>query len=315
MYYAVTHLTIYHYTDAISDSVMEVRLQPRTDEFQRCMRFDVDINAGAKLIPFKDYLGNMIHTFDVPSSHQELAIKAESIVDVKEGFPAPPEALSPDDWQAIDAIGQKPEFYDMLLPGSFTKVTPLLQSFAEEIDWRRRDDPLSVMKELNTLIYERFEYHQQVTDVNSSIDVALQARGGVCQDFTHIMLTLGRMLGIPCRYVSGYLAQEKDHPDRSDIAASHAWLDAYMPGVGWLGFDPTNNLIVADRHIRVSLGTDYATAAPTRGVFRGDAETTLNVEVQVSHIQDIPLEDMPLAPQIAMPMYMQVQSQQQQQQQ
>ncbi|WP_255603911.1 transglutaminase family protein [Oscillochloris sp. ZM17-4] len=130
-------------------------------------------------------------------------------------------------------------------------------------------------------MYRTFAYAPQTTTVDSPIDEALAKRKGVCQDFAHIMIALVRPLGIPCRYVSGYLYHRVEDHDRSERDASHAWVEALLPGLGWVGFDPTNNLIARDRHIRVAVGRDYADVPPTKGVYRGRAESSLEVGVKV----------------------------------
>lgn len=301
MYYAITHLTIYKYSAPISDSVMETRMHPRSDGIQRCLRFTLDVSPRAKVFSYRDYLGNTINTFNIPGAHERLAMKAEAVVEVREPRPLP-DALDADAWDAIDTHVQLDrDVYDMLLPDTYTQPTALLDAFAAELNWRRRGDPLSLLRELNTAIYEAFEYNQHVTDVDSPIDVALDARRGVCQDFAHIMLVLARRVGIPSRYVSGYLFHRTDRRDRSDADASHAWIESWLPGLGWVGFDPTNNLIVTDRHIRVCVGRDYATATPAKGVFLGKADTDLAVRVKVAALDELPVEETTLAPEIVLP--------------
>ena len=203
----------------------------------------------------------------------------------------------------------------MLLPGTYAHQTELLNQFAQEINWGRNSDPLTVLHRLNTAIYDNFDYVQHVTKVDSSIDVSLEARRGVCQDFSHIMLALVRKIGIPARYISGYLYHQKDEGDRSDVDASHAWIEAWLPNIGWIGFDPTNNLIATNRHIRVSIANDYANASPSRGVFKGTADTTLEVRVKVEKLDELPFEEDELSPEIVLPQYQFYQAQQQQQQQ
>jgi transglutaminase-like putative cysteine protease len=314
MVYAVTHLTIYKYSDAISDSTMELRMQPRSDTNQRCRRFTLDISPEVKAASYKDYLGNMIHNFNIHAPHRQLAIKAEALVDVKP-LPNLPDSLPLSAWDALDAESHERDYYDFLLDGRYTKSSLLLETLASELDWRRRSDPLSLLRELNSHIYEAFDYEQHVTKVDSSIDVALASRRGVCQDFTHIMLTLVRQIGIPARYISGYLFHQREKKDRSDEDASHAWLEAWLPELGWIGFDPTNNLLVNDRHIRVSVASDYAEASPSKGVFKGNAKTELEVRVQVSQLEEMPEEEISLAPEISLPRYEFVYQEQQQQQQ
>lgn len=314
MYLAVTHLTDYLYTEPITDSAMEVRMHPRNGEHQRCVRFDLAVSPDADLLSYRDYLGNLIHTFDIPAAHTRLAIKAEAVVEMTPPPPLP-DRLPDEAWEMLDQAKQDREIYDMLLPGQFTRYSPRLAEFASEINWGERyADPLTMMRELTTAIYEKFDYAQDRTSADSPIDVALEGRSGVCQDFTHIMLTLARQVGIPARYVSGYLYHRADQPDRSVADASHAWVEAWMPGHGWVGFDPTNDLIVQDRHVRVCVATDYAKASPSRGVFKGSAETELSVKVQVSRLENIPVEETALAPEIAMPSYGYHTQQQQQQQ-
>jgi len=314
MYYAITHLTIYQYSDPINDSVMEVRMHPRSDGSQRCARFDLHVSPSVKTFQHKDYLGNTIHTFDIPAPHTKLAIKAEAVVEIQDNFELP-DAVSNDMWEEIDKQASHRDIYDMLLPGEYARTTGLLNQFAQEINWGRNTDPLTLLRSLNTAIYDNFDYVQHITKADSPIDIALEARRGVCQDFSHIMLALVRQVGIPARYVSGYLYHQKEQGDRSDVDASHAWIEAWLPEFGWIGFDPTNNLITTDRHIRVSVANDYANASPSRGVFKGKADTTLEVQVKVNKIDQLPFEEEELSPEIVLPQYQFYQAQQQQQQQ
>jgi transglutaminase-like putative cysteine protease len=138
-------------------------------------------------------------------------------------------------------------------------------------------------------MYREFEYSPQSTRVDSRIDEALEARRGVCQDFSHIFIALARHLGIPTRYVSGYLFRDESIADRSSDGATHAWAEALMPHIGWVGFDPTNNVIAAERHIRVAIGRDYADVPPTRGVYKGVSavRTELAVAVRIGPV-DLP---------------------------
>jgi transglutaminase-like putative cysteine protease len=147
---------------------------------------------------------------------------------------------------------------------------------------RRGRDPLQIMQELNNELYESFSYVRASTEVDSPIEDALRSRQGVCQDFAHIMIALVRPLRIPCRYVSGYLYRDSEHHDRSGEGATHAWVEALLPGLGWVGFDPTNNLAAGNRHIRTAIGRDYADVPPTHGVMKGSAETELLVRVRVT---------------------------------
>jgi transglutaminase-like putative cysteine protease len=279
MYYAVKHETTFRYSDAISESVMEVYMQPRTEGIQRCLRFKLQTSPRARIFERYDMLGNGVHFFDIPALHEHLTILAESVVELV--APAPlPETLDANDWELLDETARAGEFWDMLAPSPRTETTPLLRQFAQELGVQRRTDPLKLVHEINTAIYQVFDYSSSTTDVDSPIDVALNVRKGVCQDFAHVMIALVRSVGIPCRYVSGYLYYHKDY--RSIPDATHAWVEAYFPQLGWVGFDPTNNILAGERHIRVAIGRDYNDVPPTRGIFKGAAETELEVAVHVT---------------------------------
>lgn len=295
-FYSIHHVTTFRYSDPISESIMEAWLQPRTEGNQRCLRFQMLISPKAYLSVMHDYMGNIVHTFDVPGAHDRLAITTEAIVEV---VPTPdlPDALPPEAWAGYADISAVDfDLYDMLQPGKYTHSTPALAQLAQELNLTRRDDPLTLLREMTTAIYTTFDYDQDITNVYSPMDVALQTRRGVCQDFVHIMLTLLREMGIPCRYISGYLFHRENGYDRSAVDASHAWVEAWLPGYGWVGFDPTNNCLCADRHIRVAIGRDYADVPPTKGVFRGKAESTLKVAVQVKRIESVPMIEETLMP-------------------
>jgi transglutaminase-like putative cysteine protease len=261
--------------------MMAVRLQPRGDDRQRCLRFELTTQPKARVFAYQDPLGNVVHHFDIPSRHSRLSITADAIVDVAP-MPFIPDDLPDATWDALDALRASGEQWHWLQSSHFARETPLLVELARELHWQRDADPLTLLRRLTTQLFDTFAYAQSETRVDSPIDDALKARGGVCQDLSHIMIALARRIGIPCRYVSGYLATSSERHDRSTEGATHAWAEAYLPELGWLGFDPTNNLLAFERHIRVAVGRDYADVPPTRGVFRGEAGSELAVLVTVS---------------------------------
>lgn len=281
MHYLIRHVTKFRYSDPVTESVMEVRMQPRTEGTQRCLRFELRTNPKSLVAAFKDDLQNHVHSFDIPDRHTQLTIRAEALV---ETAPAPvlPEALDQDAWAKLDAMTATDQYWDLIEPSAFTQPTDLLRTLAREVHLGRTTDPLNAVRELNCAIHDAFEYDPNTTEVNSPIDEALSSRHGVCQDFSHIMIALVRQLGIPCRYVSGYLYHRTEDHDRSARDATHAWVEALFPTIGWVGFDPTNALVTGDRHVRAAVGRDYADVPPTRGVFKGRAETELAVVVRVS---------------------------------
>jgi transglutaminase-like putative cysteine protease len=289
MFYSIRHTTRFVYTPPISESMTEVRMQPRAEGCQRCLKFELHTQPRARILGYRDHLGNIVHHFDIPGKHSQLKITAESTVEMT-AAPSLPESMDAGAWEAIDALSQTGAYWDYLAPSQYAFKTQLLAELSRELKLERRDDPLSLLREMNTAIYEIFDYKPQTTTVDSPIDDALRMRVGVCQDFAHVMIALARDLRIPCRYVSGHLYHENGH-DRSASGATHAWVEAYLPELGWVGFDPTNNLIAGERHIRTAIGRDYADVPPTRGVFKGLAQSEMSVGVQVSPTEAPPPEE------------------------
>lgn len=314
MHYSINHVTKFRYSAPITESIMELRMQPRSEGLQRCLNFNISVRPSARIASYRDHLDNVVHHFDIPGQHTQLVITTESLVEL---LPAPPlpDALDSSAWSELDADVAEGDYWEMLMPSHFACQTNLLHDLARELNVQRRDDPLTVLRELNTAIYGAFAYEPQSTRVDSPIDDALRVRQGVCQDYSHIMIALVRdQLRIPCRYVSGYLFHRVEYNDRSAQDATHAWVEALLPGLGWIGFDPTNNLIAGERHIRVAVGRDYADVPPTRGVFKGTAESELSVAVQVKPAEE-PLSEETMQAMAAFQALDHEQAQQQQQQQ
>jgi transglutaminase-like putative cysteine protease len=313
MHYSILHVTKFHYSAPITESVMQLWMQPRSEAIQRCLKFELTLRPSSRPTHYLDSLGNTVHHFDIPGQHTQLVIKAESLVEMQ-AAQALPEALSPSAWDELDRMVAAEDYWDMLMPSHFARPTPLLGELARDLKLTRRDDPLTVLRELNTAIYKVFDYVPQSTTVDSPIDDALRARKGVCQDYSNIMIALARELRIPCRYVSGYLFHRVEYNDRSAQDATHAWVEALLPGLGWVGFDPTNNLLAGERHIRVAVGRDYRDVPPTRGVFKGAAESELSVAVQVKPAEE-PDSEEELQAMAAFTQALEHEQQQQQQQQ
>jgi transglutaminase-like putative cysteine protease len=290
MTYLIRHVTSFSYQPAVGESVMEVRLQPRSDTRQRCLTSSLEVNPRANITIYRDFFGNAVHHFDIPGKHEFIEVVSEATVDM---FPRLDiENLRQSTWEELDEHVSHGDYWEMLLPSQYARPTEMLQRLRHELHLERRGEPLSLLKVLNTSIYESFEYVPNSTRVDSPIDDALRSRQGVCQDFAHIMIALVRKLRIPCRYVSGYLYHGDKSNDRSPAGASHAWVEAYLGEAGWVEFDPTNNLLGCERHIRVAVGRDYADVPPTRGVHRGEAESELRVRVTVSQVDAPRPEDL-----------------------
>jgi transglutaminase-like putative cysteine protease len=221
-------------------------------------------------------------------------VTADAVVDMA---PAPelPEQLDESTWETLDAMAASGEGWESFQFSHFARETPLLAALAGELEWRRDADPLTLLRRLNFAMSRAFTYAPRTTRVDSPIDEALESRAGVCQDLAHIMIALGRRVGIPCRYVSGYLSPSSGGQDRSAEGATHAWVEAFLPTLGWVGFDPTNDVLAAERHVRVAVGRDYGDVPPTRGVFRGEAASELGVLVTVT-LADAPIKSEKMMP-------------------
>ena len=294
MFYSIRHLTKFLYDHPVSESMMETRMHPRSDQNQRCLTFHLSVTPRCRLFSYRDHLANNIHHFDIPGQHRQLVIVAEALVEVQPALEIP-SFLSPDAWKDLDKMVEQGDYWEFLLPSEFAAPTPLLDRLAADLDVVRRDDPLMLMHELNGRLYKYFDYVPRSTKADSPIDVALESRQGVCQDFAHIAIALIRSkLHIPCRYVSGYLAHRESDTDRSAASATHAWIEVLLPHFGWVGFDPTNWLVAGERHIRAAIGRDYADVPPTHGMFRGRAKSQLQVAVRVTPSEGTPAMDQEL---------------------
>ena len=293
--YVIRHTSRFAYSAPISESMMEVRMQPRSDGRQRCLRFELTTQPRARVFAYQDPLGNVVHHFDIPGRHSRLWLTADAVVEMA---PAPeiPDSLPDTVWDDLEEMAVGGERWHSLQSSQFARQTALLAALADELAWKRDADPLTLLRRLNYALFRAFTYAQTETRVDSPIDDALKARAGVCQDLAHIMIAMGRRIGIPSRYVSGYLSPSAEGQDRSAEGATHAWAEAYLPTLGWVGFDPTNDVLAGERHIRVAVGRDYADVPPTRGVFRGEAGSALEVLVTVS------LADSPIRLERVMPM-------------
>jgi transglutaminase-like putative cysteine protease len=279
----VRHVTRYQYDEPVRESVMELWMQPQKRADQRLISFELDLDPAAQLFSYADTFGNAVYHFDIPQPHQRLTIVARSAVETEPRTDLP-EALDRGEWDRLKSDFVIGEHFDFLHAHGFTGGSPALDAFvaAHKLDDLRTClDPLSALIRLNTILYEAFAYEAGVTRADSPIDDVLQAGKGVCQDFAHVMLAILRGWGVPARYVSGYLFTDRKAGDRSDPDATHAWVEAFLPSLRWVGFDPTNNIIAAERHIACAVGRDYSDVPPSRGVYKGDAESELAVGVTV----------------------------------
>jgi transglutaminase-like putative cysteine protease len=262
---------------------MEVWMQPQRSARQRLVSFDLEIDPPTQVFSYADSFGNAVYHFDVPQPHDRLTITARAAVESQPPSPLP-DSLDMGEWDRLRSEFLRGENFDFLNPHGFARETEALRVYEQDhdIDALKRKDPLTAVRALNRTIYESFGYEAGVTRADSPIDDVLKARKGVCQDFVHVMLAILRSWGVPARYVSGYLFTDRKGGDRSDPDATHAWVEVFLPSLRWIGFDPTNNSEATERHIACAIGRDYSDVPPSRGVYKGEAESVLAVGVRVS---------------------------------
>ncbi|MXZ80361.1 MAG: transglutaminase family protein [Gammaproteobacteria bacterium] len=278
--FVIDHRSVYTYSEPATGSVMTVHLQPLDEEGQRLLSFEIDVDPIATPVPCTDIFGNRYHLFNIHRSHLHTAIHSRSVVSTSDRAPLP-ERLEEDAWDRLDELRDGIRFWDCLAHGTFTRPSEALSGFAREHGLVRREDPLETLRTTCRTLHEQFTYTPNSTTVDSPIEQILTTRQGVCQDYTHVMITLARSWGIPSRYVSGYLFLEGVAGEQSPQGATHAWGEFWLPGIGWVGFDPTNNTVEDHRHIRLARGRDYADIAPTRGVLFGGGEAKLEISVSI----------------------------------
>jgi transglutaminase-like putative cysteine protease len=268
----VVHLTEYRYPEPAWDSFNEVRLFPTDDHCQSLLSFALELSPDATVRSHVDYYGNHVHQFHIPEAHRRLAIQARSSVVT---YPRP----TPNPVAAGSLAELRPRFFEFLAP---TRRVPLDRDWAAEMQapaLPRDGDVVQYLDGLTRHLHGFFTYRPDVTEIDTPIADFVRAGVGVCQDYTHAMLALCRMLGIPSRYVSGYLETSPGRNLGSD--ASHAWVEVYLPGSGWVGFDPTNGVAVGRTYIKVAHGRDYDDVPPVKGLRRGGGTESLRVAVSV----------------------------------
>ena len=272
----VQHETRLSYSAPVTEAVAEVRVEPASNADQSCRSFALTIYPATETFRYQDGLGNGAHHFNVLAPHQEVRILAASVV---ETHPRPRELTTYHIRYPLDLDGAELDVLDFLKLRGPLRPTPRLLPLLERLRPQQGTPLGEVVLRVSEHIHRHYEYAPDVTLANSPIDDVLEQGKGVCQDFTHLMLAILRSFGIPARYVSGYLWTGEAAPE-SD--AAHAWAEAFVEDLGWVGFDPANRICPTEAYIRMSIGLDYWTAAPIRGVRRGTAAESLAVKVKVT---------------------------------
>jgi len=279
----VEHRLAFAYDGYIRESFLELRVQPKTTAHQTVGSFVLAVGPPTRVARYTDWNGNLVHHFGVTRYHDRIEVLSRSAVSTH-----PPAGTTP-------AIELPHRLHDFLQFGGPVRLSPALRKFQRSLTVPRGARPGDRVKAISGQIGRHFTYQKDVTRYDSSTDDFLKLGAGVCQDFAHLMLAVLRGLGIPCRYVSGYL-----HVDAKGDAPSqsHAWVEFYSPGDGWVAFDPTHDREVDERYVVVGHGRHYDDVPPNRGIFRGTAREVLTAEVRTRATGERPLLGAPEAIQL-----------------
>jgi transglutaminase-like putative cysteine protease len=294
--FKIVHITKYQYNWPIKESINEVRLFPHHFDNQDVLDYQLLITHDPDVEYYKDFYGNRVANFNNLESHEEMTIESRMTVRVNHSLKIP--AI---DQTTVENLNDKKN----------ADITLLRLCYPETIQKQKEIEV--ILKELNAsgkpiieiaqlcnqFIFNNFTYTKGITNIETTIDEILELKKGVCQDFAHVLLQLLRTIGIPSRYVSGYIC-----PFESGLrgeGATHAWVEIYTPTQGWLGLDPTNNIWTMDNHVKLAVGRNFYDCTPIKGTFKGLARQTLSVCVSIGYedgrhyeeINDVLLEEIP----------------------
>jgi transglutaminase-like putative cysteine protease len=286
--YRVTHTTRYRHSAPATAAWQSLHLHPRGEMAQIPIAFELEITPFAGDVATRtDFFGNTQHVFTLREPHHELVITSRSIVRRDEAtlpMPGLTPTLSAARKQVAAAIAAGPDYAleQYLHPSELVPLPPAARELGAGLD---ADDPpaLAWLTALGARFAERFTFDAKATTLATPLTEVLQHRRGVCQDFAHLLISCVRQHGLPAAYVSGYLltTPPPGKPRLRGADASHAWVSVYIPGTGWIDYDPTNACFVSTGHVVVARGRDYADVSPVKGLFSGGGAHALTTEVTV----------------------------------
>ena len=275
----ITHRTGYRYTAPVVASFNEVRMTPRDADGQTLLSHQLQVSPRASVQAYVDYWGALVQSFDVHDEHEVLEVVATSLVDVPGGHVRAPGA-SWDDVGATTVVDRWGEFLAVTDLVDDARHDPTRAPLVDEL--RALPTPADAVRGAIDATRARIRYDDAATGVTTTAAQAWTIGAGVCQDYSHTLLSLLRSVGIPARYVSGYLHEEEDAIGRTVVGQSHAWVEAWDGG--WEGFDPTNDRAVGSAHVVVARGRDYADVPPLKGIYAGGLSEALGVSVEITQL-------------------------------
>jgi transglutaminase-like putative cysteine protease len=283
----IHHITKYEYDRPVKESVNEIRIYPYACQHQEALYHQLNISHAPEVLSVNDYWGNRTGMFNLLPSHQELIIESKLIV----------RTLG----QSIDILSNTAGLQEIMADRN-NNLHLLELSQVKEIELKdqlnillhefyKEGTPVaSIVEQCCSYIFNNFKYIKGITNIETTVKEILDLRSGVCQDFAHVMLELLRSIGIPSRYVSGYICPNKN--GMRGEGATHAWIEAWIPGSGWTGIDPTNNVWVTNHHVKLAVGRNFNDCSPIKGTFKGPARQSLSVYVSVGYEDGQTFEEM-----------------------
>ena len=275
----VQHETKLSYTEPVSETVFEVRMSPPSDEDQTNLGYQLRTTPSAPVTVYRDGFGNRIDLFNILTPYQELVIRATSIVRThrmkssRSRLESVPFDAGGDDFRTASTI-------EYLQPSPLVTAGAELDGFLSAMP-RHEGTLAEVVDSLMSGVKSRLAYEKKVTTARTPVGEALRLGRGVCQDFSHLFLAACRGIGLPARYVSGYIHQPGE-------LATHAWCQVWDGRGGWVDVDPTHGTFPADDHIKIGIGRDYSDVPPNRGVWKGRGQESIAVSVKVEEIDRVP---------------------------
>jgi transglutaminase-like putative cysteine protease len=290
MNYRITHRTLYDYAAPVTVSHHVARLEPRGTNTQTRQEYALEIIPVPALRKARrDYFGNELCFFSIQEVHQRLEMVTTSRVSVNAAPAAAPENSPP--WEEVVRLFRDPVSPEVVEPYEFIFDSPQVRASFELAEYTRESFPkgapiLAGARDLTRRIFEDFSFDPRATTVATPLEEFREKRRGVCQDFAHLGIACLRSLGLPARYVSGYLRTRppEGRPRLVGADASHAWFSLFSPGAGWVEFDPTNNVQPGGEHITVAYGRDFGDVSPVAGILTGGGDHEVKVSVDVAEI-------------------------------
>jgi transglutaminase-like putative cysteine protease len=275
MLISLLHRTTFVYAGAAHDSFNEVRLKPLDDAGQVCRSFELKIDPATQTRDYVDFYGNTVHYFDVVTGHEKLVIEAVSEVETTPNAARPPVPVV-----AHSEVDVERELRsEFLVDSHYVPLEVSVWKEAKDALHAGRSDIWSDVRRICQHVYTSFAYKPRSTGVATVATDAIKLRTGVCQDFAHVALGMCRTSGIPARYVSGYFIKVQRRPGEDE--ASHAWIEAFVPGYGWAAYDPTHDRAADERYVKIASGRDYGDIRPVSGTYRGGKTRSLEVKVRL----------------------------------